>query len=395
MKASCLIRPLVSRRLGILAVFGAVLMAAGSTLAATPRPTPTGTHMPSPTPASTPTPISSGQSCSPFGNPPAKLFANVVPKCKGGTRLGPLSDRDGTPRYACVYEPSQASATNPLPLVVFLHAPLATADSIQSTNLLSLLSSADVSESLGASVPFGPVINPNLGFILLAPEARDIQQFFPLVKTHGTGFDYWYRQLSPAGDVTVDGTLYEENVDAAAIDDFIAQEVATGKVDTNRVFVTGWSTGASMAYLYGLSRPNVAALAAYSAVNPFEAFNDPCPQVPVVGAPADNTQLQIYNAGLPSDLIHSNCDFAGLCPNGEFMASELLSLGIGTQDTIIDSTQMPANACVDKCGIKLDGDPSNKMANSTGAKNHLRWPNSWTPAILDFFRSHSLSERPH
>ncbi len=358
---------------------------------ATPHPTPTPhpTHTPRPTPTPTATPIA--LSCGPFGDPPAKLFANVIPKCTRGKLLGPSNDSDGTARYACLYEPPVASAGNPLPLVVFIHASNATADSIQSTQLLKIFAGAQVSNDVDFE---SGALAPNPGFIVLAPEGRDIGQFFPIAHSHGTGFDYWYRQFSPAGDVTIDGTLYKENVDAATIDQFVADEVATGKVDLNGVFVMGWSTGGAMANLYALSRPSVAAAAPWAAPNAFGALNDTCQQTPVVAAPAGNTQLQIYNPALPTDQVHSNCDFAGLCPNIESIETGLLSQGVGVQDTIIDFKQNPANGCLAACGTNPNGDASNTMSNSTGATNDNQWPTTWTPAMLDFFRAHPLNARP-
>src|SRR5439155_1470071 len=78
----------------------------------------------------------------------------------------------------------------------------------------------------------------------------------------GTGWDNWYRQLDKSGGaVTVDGVSYPQNVDAATIDHFIDEEVATGKVDTRRIYVTGWSNGAAMGFLYALSRRRIAAAA--------------------------------------------------------------------------------------------------------------------------------------
>ena len=75
----------------------------------------------------------------------------------------------------------------------------------------------------------------------------------------------------------IGAALYRENVDAAAIDHFIAEEVTTDIADPNRIYVTGWSNGAAMALLYALNRPRVAAVAVYSAPDPFGAFDDPCP----------------------------------------------------------------------------------------------------------------------
>src|SRR6202011_467894 len=97
------------------------------------------------------------------------------------------------------------------------------------------------------------------------------------------------------GDVTVGGHTYHENVDAATIDHFRAQVLAGKMVDTNRVYLSGWSNGSAMAYAYGLERPSIAAIAVYSAPNPYHAFNDPCPQSPVIARPSSITQLQILN----------------------------------------------------------------------------------------------------
>src|SRR5208283_5366060 len=183
--------------------------------------------------------------CTPFGDPPAtvnqgvfaKSFAAHNPICFGGRALGSWKDAGGSDRYACIYEPEQHSRDNPLPLVVFLHGSLATADSIKLTGLTGAIATAD----LGAH---------KRGFILLAPEGRYASHYYPGVDSDAMGWDNWYRQLSPSGDVSIAGTTYAENVDAAAIDHFIQDEVATGEVDPARIYLTGWSNGAAMAMLY-------------------------------------------------------------------------------------------------------------------------------------------------
>ncbi len=319
--------------------------------------------------------------CTPFGNRPQTLLADIKPKCTGGKLLGPWSDSDGTARYACLFEPPKASAKAPLPLVVYVHPSLTTADSIVVTNLVGFVKTANLNDD-----PTRP------GFILLAPEGRNITHLYGLPGTtdsEGPGWDNWYRQLSPA-DVTIDGTPYSENVDAATIDQFIAQEVATGKVDTNRIFLTGWSNGSSMAFLYGLSRPNIAAIAPYSGPNPFGYLLDPCYQTPVVGPPADNAQLTISNPTLPIDHVHNNCDIAGSCANAEWMIAQLLPLGTFVQDTIISKSQAPANGCDLSCGSSLFG----SAGTIQGEQNHTRWPTVWNLAMLDFFRRHPLNGRP-
>jgi dienelactone hydrolase len=321
--------------------------------------------------------------CSPFGNPPQPLIMNEVPLCTGGTVLGPWSDSDGTPRYACLFTPSAASSANPLPLVIFLHPSLVTADSTEtSTNFLEYLNTANVSDD-----------SSKLGFILLAPEGRDTTHYYPSPDNTGPGWDNWYRQFNP-GPAKVGNVTYPENVDAATIDHFTAAVLAENIVDTNRVYLTGWSNGSAMAYAYGLERPSIASIAVYSAPNPYQAFNDPCPQTPTIAKASNNSRLQIVNLAAPTYHLHNDCDIAGICPNGELLMHELLPLGIGVQDTIIDSATLPTNGCLDACGTNPDGDPSNLLATSVGTANHLRWPDTWVPALLDFFRAHPLSSRP-
>jgi dienelactone hydrolase len=322
--------------------------------------------------------------CSPFGNPPAKFIMNEVPQCTGGKVLGPWPDSDGVPRYACLFEPNTPpTSASPLPLVVFLHPSLTTADVTEAgTNFLDYINTANVSDN-----------SAKLGFILLAPEGRDTAHFYPSPDDTGPGWDNWYRQLH-AGNVSAGGTTYKENVDAATIDHFMAQVLDTHTVDTNRIYLTGWSNGSAMAYAYGLERPSIAAIAVYSAPNPYHAFNDPCPQNPVLTKPANNTQLQIFNLGAPTYHLHNDCDIAGICPNGELLMRQLLPIGIGFQDTIINSPTLPTNACLDACGTNPDGDPTNPLGLSVGTANHVRWPSNWVPALLDFFRAHPLSSRP-
>jgi hypothetical protein len=293
-------------------------------------------------------------------------------------------DSDGTDRFACWYEPPRTSELKPLPLVVYLHPSLFPADSVENlTNLLDFLSRADLS---------GDLTRP--GFILLAPEGRNTSHYYLAPDANGPGWDNWYRQFSPNGDVTVDGQLFRQNVDAAAIDHFIAMAVASGKVDKNRVYLTGWSNGAAMAYAYGLSRPGIAAIAVYSAPDPYEMALDPCPQVPVTTSPRDNRELQVFNIGVPAYQVHNNCDIAGICPNVLFLEGQLRALGGNISDTIINHDQKAVDKCDDSCGTNHDGDLYNLNAAVRGTANHIRWPDQWTAAMLDFFRRHPLNQKP-
>jgi len=323
---------------------------------------------------------SAKQACGPFGNPPAKLIATVVPKCPDGTTIGPWKDSDGTARYACLYEPSGASASKPLPLIVYLHPSLANADSVHSyTNLLDFLKTANVSDD-----PARP------GFVLLAPQGRNTSHYYRAPERSGTGWDNWYRQFNQAGATQAAGKTYPENVDAETIDHFIAAVEATGKVDRNRIYLTGWSNGGAMAYLYGLNRPGIAAVGVYSAANPFRLRPDPCPQDPVASTPADYRQIQLTNPKVPTYQVHNSCDIGGICPNALLLKKQLTNLGGSVSDTIIDRNQRATAECSAICGSDPDGGVRNPFAAMIGMTHHLRWPRPWTGAMLDFFRRHPL-----
>jgi poly(3-hydroxybutyrate) depolymerase len=331
--------------------------------------------------------VGAAADCGPFGDAPrAQVTDTTVTTCDGGITVGPWNDAGGTPRHACLYEPAAASAAAPLPLVVYLHPSLFTADTIPvATNLLSFLATANVS---------GDPSRP--GFILLAPWGRATTHFYPTPDDQGTGWDNWYRQLDPT-DQVVNGVTYPENVDAAAIDHFVADEVATGKVDTRRIYVTGWSNGAAMGVLYGLDRPSIAAIAVYTAPNPFEAFDDPCPQVPTTRGPSVGGQIHLATHRPPTLHVHNDCDIAGICPNGEWLRTELRRAHVRVTDLIIDTSQARVGACLDACGTNPDGDmdpTQNPLGFTLGTQNHTRWPTQWTQTMLDFFRAHRARRTP-
>jgi predicted esterase len=324
--------------------------------------------------------------CTPFGNPPAQVnhgffatsFATHNPICFGGRVLGPWKDSDGADRYACIYEPEQLSRDNPLPLLVFLHGSLATADSVKVTGLVGEIDKAD----LGGKKP---------GYILLAPEGRDTSHYFPGVDSSAMGWDNWYRELSPSGDVSIAGTTYKENVDAAAIDHFIQDEVATGEVDPARIYLTGWSNGAAMALLYALSRQSIAAAAVYSAPDPFGAFTDPCPQTPVPRAPTSNAQVQIFNPRAALMHVRNSCDIGGICPNGNTFALQMRSAGAVLDDVILDPDGKPVTTCDDTCGTSpMAAGEVGTSGTLRGIAHHMRWPSASNHQMFEFLKQHPL-----
>jgi hypothetical protein len=138
--------------------------------------------------------------------------------------------------------------------------------------------------------------------------------------------------------------------------------------------------------------------------NPWAAFNDPCIQTPVATKPKNNSELPIYNYFVPTNHFHNACDISGICPNGEFMLRQLIPTGVSVQDTLLDWTgtpypdltpgPVPTNACDDLCGTNPLASIIPDPDALEGLLNHIRWPENYTVAILDFFRAHPLSARP-
>jgi hypothetical protein len=313
--------------------------------------------------------------CTPFGDPPQTLLSDPVPNCFGGTRLGPWYDSDGTPRYACLYEPAGASPSNRLPLLVWLHPSLVTADSITSTNILAFQN--DFSLTAGTT-----------GFVVLTPEGRSTTHFYPAPDNQGPGWDNWYRQFLP-GTITVGGQSFPENVDAATIDHFISVVQATGTVLIGKTFVSGWSNGSAMSYLYALNRSNVNSIAVYSAPDPFEAFNDPCPQTPVEDKPASIAEIAVPNPQIQSLQVHNSCDIAGLCPDSEMIVNQVATIGANPdEDVIVGALKQQVGFCDPLCGTDPDGSSSSIPGVTVGSLNHLEWPLTWTEPMLTFLATH-------
>jgi poly(3-hydroxybutyrate) depolymerase len=320
--------------------------------------------------------------CSPYGDPPASVLGSPVPDCPGGQRLAPWTDAGGTPRYACLWSPRNSSTAAPLPLIVFLHGFKADADVVTGTNLLAFISTADLTG------------NPaRLGFLLLSVQGREITHYYPFGAERGTGWDNWYRQMRVA---TKASGMPPENPDAAAISHFIELEIATGRVDANRIYLSGWSNGGAMALAYGLSHPRVAAIGLYSPPDPFAYSVDACPQIPVNHEALDDGQFEIKSAAVPIFVVHNACDLGGMCPNTERMIRRLRRASLPVSDRIIGNKAHPTNPsdrqemarCDDSCGSDENG-----SASLRGFDNHNRWPTAWTKAMLAFFAAHPLNAR--
>jgi len=325
--------------------------------------------------AASPGSVAAAAGCSPYGNPPQRLISDPVPNCLGGTRLGPWNDSDGTPRYACLYQPASAKTTNRLPLLVWIHPSLVTADSIISTNILSFQNSFSLSAG-------------TTGFVVLTPEGRSTTHFYPAPDDSGPGWDNWYRQFSP-NTVHAGGKTYPENVDAATIDHFIGVVQASGTVLIDKTFVSGWSNGSAMSYIYALNRPSVNSIAVYSSPDPFHAFNDPCPQTPVEDHPSTIAEIEVPNPKIQSYQVHNSCDIAGLCPNSELIIRQVATIGANPDDdVIINDLKLQVGFCDPLCGTDPDGSSTSIPGITVGSLNHLEWPLTWTEPMLTFLATH-------
>jgi poly(3-hydroxybutyrate) depolymerase len=334
--------------------------------------------------------------CTPFGDPPRPLNATLNPgfhpPCSGGGKtLDDLVDGEGTKRLACLYTPKGASSTKKRPLVIFLH-PSVIGPDITSA-LSAIRGELDTADLTGEG--------DRHGFFLLEPAGRVVNdRYYPFPDdANSPGWDNWNRQMWPGGARTVNGVVYPVNVDAQAIDGYLAEVLATGMVDESRIYVMGWSNGSALGILYTLNRPDIAAAAVYSAPDPFHCFNDPCTQAPVKGAPKDDTEIQVFHPDAPIYHVHNDCDIAGTCPNAEYLASVAKMNQVDTiDDQIITTLQQPTNTCAEICGTDPlanyggTSDPAGYISNIPGylqgTANHIRWPSNWTSAMFSFLKDH-------
>ncbi|CAF1263681.1 unnamed protein product [Rotaria sp. Silwood1] len=237
--------------------------------------------------------------CTKYGDPPVQSsgsrlnYNKMVQVCKklSGQRLT-FTDSNNEARCACLLITSSSKA---LPLVVWLQPSVVYPTSVYNTNFIVEASTAKLT---------GKASGPS-GYHLLLPAAR-ITKNFECSAVSCIAWDTWYRNFNRSD--------LKMNVDVRTIDYFINHVVyhmPNVHVDSSRVFLSGWSNGASMALLYALNAPNIAAAATYSSTNPYQNDNDPCPQTPY---PSQRTSVL--------DLVNE-CDSAGICLGGQKFIADL------------------------------------------------------------------------
>lgn len=197
--------------------------------------------------------------CSADGTPPIETVTptTIRPFCKQGRVLS--FDQAGVRRYACLNLPPQMKsppAGAKWPLLIYLHGSLTTPASLYLEGAALFALHRDYPLSTDPAVR---------GFIMLSPEGRRATPYASTGFETGTGFhwDEWYRNPT-------------ENLDAQAIDHFLDEVVATGRVDPRQIYVFGWSNGAYMSALYGNWRSGrIAAIGQYAGADPWS--REPCP----------------------------------------------------------------------------------------------------------------------
>ena len=163
----------------------------------------------------------------------------------------------GFTRHACIRRPLSASGISPRPLLVWFHpGGGGNADVVASeTQLLEKAASFDLT---------GDPARP--GFILASVQGRNLR--FPTAHPRdGQHHDFYYRDLNSPST----------NPDIANVDELIDAIVQEGIVDTNRIYVVGWSNGGFFSQLYAIARHStptvggnrVAAAAVFGTASPF------------------------------------------------------------------------------------------------------------------------------
>ncbi|MFH1812078.1 MAG: hypothetical protein ABIJ09_25290 [Pseudomonadota bacterium] len=232
---------------------------------------------------------------------PDQTVPSAPPDC-------PLSDWDevaeqqivGTMRYACIHR----AAASPRPLVLFFHPGGDGASVVSATSLLARSTTTNLTGVTGQT-----------GFTLLAIHGRRIRFGTAANRDGEYHHDFYYRDLSSPST----------NPDIANADAWIDRMISEGIVDTNRIYVMGWSNGAFFGQLYAVARhatgtpvhhARVAAAVVFAGGDPFNGidanpFADPSFSPTTDGA---ECQLSTYpSSTVPILLVYRTCDVTVPC----------------------------------------------------------------------------------
>ena len=289
----------------------------------------------------------------------------------------------GFERHACIYRPPGAATMSPRPLLVWFHpGGEGSADLAQSeTGLLAKAANYDLS---------GDPLRP--GFILVAVQGRNLR--FPTTEPRdGQHHDFYFRDLS----------VPSTNPDIANADALIDALVQEGVVDTNRIYVSGWSNGGFFSQLYAVARHDtatpggnrVAAAAVFAAANPFSGITwDPFNETPA----ADGAACQYPDPpaiDVPIQIVYRTADAAVACDEVQaacfntepgYTTSQWVTnanaAGMSLTGRVIRGLELHSNldqdamSCTDYstgCPV-IDCDTMPFQDGCLSVINHLRWP---------------------
>jgi len=295
------------------------------------------------------------------------------------------TDADGVARYTCLFEPAGASSTSKRPLVVFFHGLGGQAnDAYDHTDIRG--KAADYDNLSGDST--------RPGFILASVQGRNLHS--PADQPPGRHQDYYYRDLgSPS-----------TNPDIAQVDRLIDTLVAQENVDTQRIYVMGWSSGALFAQMYAIARydaatpggNHVAAGAVYAFGNPFANIaQNQTPSCESNPYPASTVPLYMINrtcdALTACDAAQETYFYLSPGRSAEDWVTQLMNPSyVNDPNVTFQRIDLSTGAAASVC----DAVPSPTCTQDAGTLAHLEWPYGplygmgdpdWEVQMLDFLRA--------
>ncbi|MBI5552852.1 MAG: hypothetical protein HY911_15185 [Desulfobacterales bacterium] len=230
------------------------------------------------------------------------------------------------------------------------------------------------------------------GFVLVSVQGRNLR--FPTAAPRdGQHHDFYYRDLhSPSS-----------NPDIANTDTLIDAMVQEGIVDTNRIYVAGWSNGGFFSQLYAIARDDtataggnrVAAAAVFAAADPFAGISwDPFNETSVSDGAA--CRLTAYPVSdMPILMVHRTADSAVACDAVQaacfetepgytttLWLTDARQAGLQVQGLLIGGLEtgamfdLNATGCTNYSAACPVGDCSTAPLSDAceSLVNHLRWP---------------------
>ncbi|MBU1169657.1 MAG: hypothetical protein KKD44_08855 [Proteobacteria bacterium] len=206
----------------------------------------------------------------------------------------------GFTRHACIHRPPGVSISSKRPLLLWFH-PGGDGSADLAATETDLINKADSFDLTGD--PDRP------GFILVSVQGRNLR--FPTAKPRdGRHHDFYYRDLNSPS----------KNPDIANVDALIDDLVQEGMVDTDRIYVSGWSNGAFFSQFYAIARNTtptgggnrVAAAAVFASASPFGDISwDPFKETTNDGSSSCN--MTIPASTVPIQIIYRSSDGAVAC----------------------------------------------------------------------------------